>query len=83
MIQNDEQPMQFTSLHDISVRKAQILKAIRKDQKEIGKDWNAIFKKQDKRKGKGLSMATVVSNSIGVLDGALFAWKLYRKFKKK
>ena len=82
MTQNEEQQVQFRSLHDISLRKAQLLKAIRKDQKEIGKEWNELFRKDETKKSKGFSVANVIGNSIGVLDGALFAWKLYRKFKK-
>lgn len=82
MTQDEEQQMRFESLHDISLRKAQLLKAIHKDNKEIGRQWNDLFRKDETKKGKGYSFANIVGNSIGVLDGALFAWKLYRKFKK-
>lgn len=73
----------FKSLDDIDRRKCELLKSIRKDQKEISKYWNEIFKPQQKRsKQKGFKLSTLLNSSVGVIDGALFAWKLYRKFKR-
>lgn len=83
MTNDTEKTVQYNSLHDISLRKQELLRQIRHDQKEIGEMWNSMFRPEQKRgKKKGLSLQTVMSTGVGVLDGALFAWKLYRKFKR-
>lgn len=83
MANETENTAHYKSLHDISLRKQELLKQIRKDQKDIGEMWNSMFRPEPKRgKKKGLSLQTVMSTGVGVLDGALFAWKLYRKFKR-
>lgn len=72
----------YKSLDDISRRKAELQKRIRQDQKNMGLLWNEMFRPEQKSKKKGLSLQTVLNTGIGVFDGALFAWKIYRKFKK-
>lgn len=34
-------------------------------------------------KKKGLTVASVISTGTGLIDGFLFVWKIYRKFKKR
>lgn len=72
----------YKSLDDISLRKAQLLDDIRKDQKKMGAMWNEMFRHEQKSRKKGMSLQSIMSTGMGVLDGALFAWKLYRKFKR-
>ena len=55
---------------------------IRKDQKKMGAMWNEMFRPGQKSRKKGMSLQSIMSTGMGVLDGALFAWKLYRKFKR-
>lgn len=74
--------MAYKSLHEIQIRKAELLKSIRHDQKEMGKLWNEVAHPEKSPRSKGVSLASVLSTSVGVLDGALFAWKLYRRLKK-
>ena len=83
MANDTDKNIRYNSLHDISLRKEELLKQIRHDQKEMGEMWSSMFKPEQKRgKKKGLSLQTVMSTGVGILDGALFAWKLYRKFKR-
>lgn len=72
----------YKSLDDISLRKAQLLDDIRKDQKKMVAMWNEMFRPGQKSRKKGMSLQSIMSTGMGVLDGALFAWKLYRKFKR-
>lgn len=84
MKNNNEKITAFKSLHDISVRKEELLKDIRKDQEQMGNLWNEMFHPQQKKaRSKGISIQSLMNTSIGVLDGVLFAWKLYRKFKRR
>lgn len=73
----------FKSLDDIDRRKRELLRGIRRDQKEMSKLCSEIFRPQKKKqKQKGFKLSSILSSSVGVIDGALFAWKLYRKFKR-
>ena len=72
----------YKSLDDISQRKAELLNSIRKDQRKMGSLWNEMFQPERKSRKKGFSLQSAMNTGIGVLDGVLFAWKLYRKFKK-
>ena len=72
----------YQSLDDISRRKAELQKRIRQDQKDMGLLWNEMFRPEQKSKKKGFSLQTLLNTGIGVFDGALFVWKIYRKFKR-
>ncbi len=82
MTDNNDNSTHYKSLEDISRRKAELLDDIRKDQKEMVSLWNGMFKPECKTKKKGMSLQSLMSTGVGVLDGALFAWKIYRKFKR-
>lgn len=82
MANSNENRTHYKSLDDISLRKAELLGKIRKDQAEMGMLWNEMFQPEKKSKKKGMNLQSIMNTGIGVLDGALFAWKLYRKFKK-
>lgn len=82
MTDNNDNLTHYKSLEDISRRKAELLDDIRKDQKEMVSLWNDMFKPERKTKKKGMSLQSLMSTGVGVLDGALFAWKIYRKFKR-
>lgn len=77
---------QYTSLSDLRLRKEEIRKDICADDAKIKTLWNSIFTMPD-----GLSataspskrITALLSVSATAFDGALFAWKLYRKFKRK
>lgn len=82
MANNINNRTHYKSLDDISTRKAKLLNDIRKDQKEMGALWNSMFQPEQKSKKKGFSLHSMMNTGIGVLDGAIFAWKIYRKFKR-
>lgn len=73
----------YHNLDEIRLRKAQLLTDIAKDNNRMRKLWNNLF-----HKGKGgkqtpsKRFSGLLSTGAGVLDGALLAWKLYRKFKR-
>ena len=62
----------YKSLDDISLRKAKLLDDIRKDQKKMGAMWNEMFRPGQKSRKKGMSLQSIMSTGMGVLDGALF-----------
>lgn len=82
MANNNENRTHYKSLDDISQRKTELLAKIQKDQAEMGTLWNEMFKPEKKSRKKGMNLQSIMNTGIGVLDGALFAWKIYRKFKK-
>lgn len=76
----------YTSLADLRLRKEQLLKDISADDAKIKTLWSSLFTMPE-----GLSANASPSKRLGSLlsigasafDGALLAWKLYRKFKRK
>lgn len=74
---------QYNSLSDIQLRKAQLQTELLKNELEMKSCWKKVITKE-KNNRKGLDRYTqIFSSSIGVLDGLLLGWKLYRKFGKK
>ena len=77
---------QYNSLNDIRLRKEALRKSIEADEKKIKTLWNSLFTKPDafsKEASRGRRIASMISVGTGAFDGALLAWKLYRKFKRK
>ncbi len=72
---------QYTTLRAIEDRKLQLLREIRKDNEKINKLRRQLFAKPEPLK-KGHRMQALMTTGAGMLDGALLAWKLYRKFRK-
>ena len=85
MMETSEQ-MQYSSLNDIRLRKELLQKNIDADDEKIKKLWRSIFKKPDALSttaSTGKRLNSLLSIGAGAFDGALLAWKLYRKFKRK
>lgn len=73
----------YRSLEEIQARKDVLLAELRNSNKEINKHWKELFgNKNTKRKRNGFSMSSLMSTSVGVFDGIVLLWKLYRKFKR-
>ena len=56
------------------------------DDEKIKTLWNSLFKKPDallKSASTSKRISSLMSMGAGALDGAILAWKLYRKFKRK
>jgi len=78
--------IEYRSLNDIRLRKEALRKSIEADDKKIKALWNSLFTKPDafsKEASRGRRIASMISVGTGAFDGALLAWKLYRKFKRK
>ncbi len=74
----------FHSLHDVRMRKEMLLTDIQKDEREIKELWNRLFRKPNALSQKALPsqrFKSIFSNSVGLIDGVILGWKLYRKFK--
>ena len=78
--------IEYRSLNDIRLRKEALRKSIEADDKKIKTLWNSLFTKPDafkKDASRGKRLQSMMSIGMGAFDGALLAWKLYRKFKKR
>jgi hypothetical protein len=73
----------YNNLDEIRLRKAQLLTDIAKDNNRMRKMWDSLFHKRSSgKKTPSKRFSGLLSTGAGVLDGALLAWKLYRKFKR-
>lgn len=74
----------YTSLLAIRARKAELQKDIDKRGDAIRVKWNNIFHtKEVPSYSPTKRFLSIASSSAGIIDGALFGWKIYRKFKRK
>lgn len=72
------------TLEEIVMRKNIVLESIHEDDKKIKELWGSLFQSNDLSSKTPAKRITGFFNiGAGVLDGAILAWKLYRKFKKK
>lgn len=72
------------TLEEIVMRKNIVLESIHEDDKKIKELWGSLFHSNDPSSKTPAKRITGFLNiGAGVLDGAILAWKLYRKFKKK
>lgn len=77
--------IQYNSLTEIRLRKDLLRKDIEADETKIKTLWKSLFTKPDalsKKASPGKRMQSLFSIGAGAFDGALLAWKLYRKFKR-
>lgn len=75
----------YTSIHEIKLRKALLLKDIQKDSTRIDKLWHSLFQKPDalkKNSTPSRRISSMMNTGAGFFDAAILGWKLYRKFKK-
>ncbi len=81
-IQQDE----YQSLTDIRMRKEAIRKSMVEDEVKFNKLWSSLFHKPDAFSSSASAskrLNSMLSIGMGAMDGAILAWKLYRKFKRK
>ncbi len=74
----------YSSLSDITRRKAQLKASLTANERRIGTLWKNLFQ-QDRVKANqspSMRLANMISTSAGLIDGALLGWKLYRRFVK-
>ena len=85
MSQYNSNPTQYSSLTEIRLRKELLQKDIEADDARIKVLWKSLFSKPDalsKNASPSKRMQSLFSIGVSAFDGALLAWKLYRKFKK-
>jgi len=78
--------IQYSSLNEIRLRKELLQKDIEADDAKIKALWHSLFVRPDalsKKATPSKRMQSLFSIGAGAFDGALLAWKLYRKFKRK
>lgn len=79
-----ENTNQFTSLQTIRDKRAELQKQLEESETEIKGLWDGLFHREEVSSlsptQKFLSFAT---SSAGIIDGVLFGWKLYRRFKRR
>lgn len=80
-----EQVQEYNDLRAIQVRRRQLRKEIHAESETIKRLRQQLLGKDGsgRRKSRRLSFGSMLTAGAGILDGALMAWKLYRKFKKK
>ncbi len=77
---------ELSSLNDLRLRKELLRKDIESDEKQMRKLWRSIFTRPQalsKQASTSKRISSLISMGAGALDGAILAWKLYHKFKKK
>ena len=81
----EEEPLKYQSLLAIRARKTQLNKDIQRSEQEIKATWNSIFhpKKLPTPKTPAQRLVALASSSVGLIDGALLGWKLYKRFIQK
>ena len=80
-----EEPLKYQSLLAIRARKMQLNKEIHRSEQEIKTTWNTLFhpKKDPTPNTPTQRFLSLASSSVGLIDGALLGWKLYKKFIQK
>ena len=78
--------IQYSSLNELRLRKELLRKDIEADDAQIKALWKSLFVQPEalsKKATPSKRMQSLFSIGAGAFDGALLAWKLYRKFKRK
>lgn len=86
MMTENNQPLEYSTLTEIRLRKELLRKDIQADDEKIKKLWGTLFAKPTalaKNASPSSRMKSLFSMGASAFDGAILAWKLYRKFKKK
>lgn len=75
----------YHTIAEIRLRKSLLLKDIHKDSEKIDRQWHSLFQRPQalsKSLAPSKRLGNFMNLGAGFIDGALLAWKLYRKFKK-
>jgi hypothetical protein len=78
-------PITYSAIEEIQLRKALLLKDIQKDNNRLNTQWHSLFSKPDALKANATPSKrfnSVINTGAGFLDALILGWKLYRKFKK-
>lgn len=70
----------INTLEDIAEYKARIKEEIKADERLIGQQWQSLFNADESKKNN--RWFNLLNTGMGMVDGAILGWKLYRQFKK-
>lgn len=75
---------QFSSLLAIRAKKTELRKQIHEQEKEIKGLWSGLFHKEKSSMPQTPTQRfmSMASTSMSLIDGAIFGWKLYKRFRK-
>jgi hypothetical protein len=78
---NQIEPSQYRSLDEIRLRKEILQGSIEKDDDKIRNLWNDLFHNPDITDSNPSKRVNgLINTGVGLLDGLILGWKLYRKF---
>ncbi|MCM1079619.1 MAG: hypothetical protein NC344_07525 [Bacteroidales bacterium] len=74
----------YNNINDIILKKEELRKAIIQKEKEISILWDDTFHPKDNNSFNTPSQRLLkyANTGLGLMDGALLGWKLYRKLRK-
>lgn len=75
--------VEYKTLDDIRLRKAQLRTELAKDNNKMQGMWNGLFHTQKEQVRPTSRISSLMKTSAGVFDAAILGWKLYRKFGGK
>lgn len=76
----------YSSLNEIRLRKEILRKDIETDERKVKALWQSLFVKPDafsSTASPSKRLSSMLTVGASAFDGALLAWKLYRKFKRR
>lgn len=73
----------YKTLSEIRLRKSQLRTELQQDSNQINALWNYLFHKPEEPTTSGKRITTLMKSSVGVIDGLILGWKLYKKFGGK
>ncbi|WP_373803081.1 hypothetical protein [Bacteroides heparinolyticus] len=76
---NEKSPWLFRTLDDIKIRKEELRKEMSAQSKQIQGHWEYLFYKSEESSTSS-KMMSMMNTGIGIIDGILLGWKLYRRF---
>ncbi|MCD8283004.1 MAG: hypothetical protein LUC22_07110 [Prevotella sp.] len=79
-----EEERAYRSIGDMRRRRRQLKHEIAANERAISGLWNNLFHRRRNRRpaSRARRLSSVVATGVNVVDGALLAWKLYKRFKK-
>lgn len=72
---------QYSSLEELRQRKEELRGMINADQQRAATLWKELFHKPSQPTGFLGGGGQIVKTSMGIIDGMILGWKLWRKFK--
>lgn len=72
---------EYDSLSALRIRKQELAKECERDEVQMRKYWSDLFEEKEPDNVTD-RVTSMVKMGMGVFDGAMLAWKLYKKYSK-